>query len=224
MRILIAEGDTMFARMIKTMLSRSGYEAECVENGQDAIEYLKYGNYDGAIIDAVLSRINGFDVLVQAREYGVQTPVMVLTAKYSVEETVLCLDSGANDVMAKPLDMREVIARVRAMTRSGFSVVSSVLKLGNLTLDRRNFELSSPDGKFTLTNKEFQVMEMLIMNPSTLIRTDSIFDKVWGAENEVEINVIWVNVSSLRKKLAALNAGVRIKTVRNVGYLMETTK
>ena len=222
MRILIAESDKMLARMIKMMLSRSGYEAECVENGAEAVEFLRCGDYDGAVVDAALTRINGVGVLRQVRERGILTPIMILTAQSSVDDIVFSLDSGANDCLAKPFDSRELVARVRAMTRSHVRPTSCVLTLGNVSLDRRNFDLIAPGGKTTLTNKEFQVLEMLIAAPNTLIRTDAMFTKIWGSENSAEINVIWVNVSSIRKKLTQLNADVRIKTVRNVGYLIES--
>lgn len=221
MRILLAESDKILARMIRMMLARSGYEAECVESGTEAIEYLKCGNYDGAIVDTVLMQLSGFDVLYQIRQSGLHTPVLMLTGKENVEETVMLLDGGANDCMTKPFDSRELVARVRAMTRKGVQPTPPVMTLGDIALDKRNFQLSSPHGKFTLTNKEFQILEMLILNPAALVSTDTIYEKVWGYDNNAEINVIWVNISSIRKKLAALNGRVRIKTVRNVGYMIE---
>lgn len=221
MRILVAEGDRNLADMLKKLLMRSGFEADHVENGADAREYLKCGNYDGAIVDHVLVRLSGLDVVMTAREDGVQTPILILTAKTGVEETVRFLDAGANDVVLKPFDVRELTARVRAMTRNNTGQATSLLKIGNVTLDRRNFELSTPFGTVELTGKEFQVIELLMFNPGVLIRTENIFDKIWGLDGKASVNVIWVNISAIRKKLSSLQADVKIRSVRNVGYRID---
>ncbi len=221
MRILVAEGDRNLAGMLKMLMMRGGFEADLVENGAEAREYLKCGNYDGAIVDHILVRLSGFEVVLKAREDGVQTPIMILTARTGVEETVRFLDAGANDVLLKPFDAREFMARIRAMTRKNTGHATALLKIGNLTLDRRNFELSTPFGAVELTGKEFQVIELLMFNPGVLIRTESIFDKIWGFDGKVSVNVIWVNISAIRKKLSGLQADVKIRSVRNVGYRID---
>lgn len=221
MRILVAEADRNFAEMLKKLLMRSGFEADLVENGADAREYLKCGNYDGAIVDHVLVRLSSLDVVRTARENGVQTPILILMAKTNVEETVRFLDAGANDVVLKPFDIRELTARVRAMTCRNTGHATALLKIGNVTLDRRNFELSTPFGAVELTGKEFQVTELLMVNPGVLIRTESIFDKIWGLDGKASVNVIWVNISAIRKKLSRLQADVKIRSVRNVGYRID---
>lgn len=221
MRILIAEGDKILAQMLKMVLSRSGFVADVVENGEEAKEYLKCGNYDGAIIEAVLTRISGFDAMISTRNEGIETPIMILTARAGVEETVMFLDAGANDVMVKPFDVRELTARVRAMTRKYSGSIASFLRIGNLTLDRRNFELITGEGRAELTGKEFQLIELLLLNTGVLIRTDKIFEKIWGFDSKVEINVIWVNISAIRKKLSRIGANVQIRSVRNVGYRID---
>lgn len=223
MRILIAEADRSLAQIMKVMCTRGGMETDLVLNGTDAVEYLKLGSYDGAVIDAVLPRLSGFDVLIQIRESGVQTPCLTLTSKDSVEETVSYLDAGANDVLRKPFDAREMMARIRAMTRKNTGRASSLLTIGNLSLDRRNMELSTPSGCITLTMKEFQLIEMMMFNPGVLVHSNRIFEKIWGCDSKVEINVVWVNMSNIRKALKCLNANVRIRTVRNVGYRIEET-
>ncbi|MBE5791585.1 MAG: response regulator transcription factor [Clostridiales bacterium] len=221
MRILIAEGDMLLMKALKTALIRSGFESDVVKNGLEAAEYLKCGNYDGAIIDDVLARLSGLEVVREARQTGVLTPIMVLSSKNSVEETVSLLDAGANDVLKKPFDMREATARLGAMTRKYDAQTASFLKIGNLTLDRRDFQLSSPNGRARLTRKEFQLIETLMSHPRMLIRTDALFDKVWGYESKVEINALWVTMSMLRKTIKSLDANVRIVTMRNVGYKIE---
>ena len=172
-------------------------------------------------MDSVLARVSGLNAIIQVRESSVQTPIIILTAKAGVEETVMYLDAGANDVLAKPFDARELMARIKAMTRKNAGHTTSFLKIGNLTLDRRNFVLSTPFGSAELTGKEFQVIELLMFNPGVLVRTESIFEKIWGFDGKASINVIWVNISSVRKKLAYLMADVRIRSVRNVGYKMD---
>ena len=221
MRILIAEGDKLLIKTLSSTLLKNGLETDLVENGLDAVEYLKCGNYDGAIIDDVLARKSSQEVIRETRKMGVWVPIMVLISESSVEKTVALLDEGANDVVKKPFDMREVIARLRAMMRKHDTRAESLLQMGNLTLDRRNLELSTPNGREILTKKEFQLIETLMLYPHMIIRTDSLLDKVWGYENKVEINVLWVTVSILRKKLKGLDANVRIVTMRNVGYKIE---
>ena len=148
-------------------------------------------------------------------------PVLLLTAKSEIDDKVEGLDSGANDYLTKPFAAKELLARIRAMTRAQTAQPSSTLSVGNLTLDRATFELKSPSGSFRLANKEFQMLETLMANPKTLVSTERFMEKIWGYDAEAEINVVWVYISYLRKKLAALNANVQIKATRNAGYSLE---
>jgi DNA-binding response OmpR family regulator len=144
----------------------------------------------------------------------------MLTAKSEVEDKVLGLDSGANDYLAKPFDTKELLARIRSITRSQ-TVQDNKLRMGNVTLDRSTFELSSTNGCFRLANKEFQMMEFLMSNPHHIISAERFMEKIWGYDSEVEINVVWVYISYLRKKLDALHADIQIKASRNAGYSLE---
>ncbi len=150
-------------------------------------------------------------------------PVLLLTAKTEIEDRVLGLDSGANDYLPKPFDSRELLARIRAMTRTK-SETDAKLSLGNVTLDRTTYELATPSGSFRLANKEYQMMELFLSNPHMVISTERLMDRIWGLDSETELNVVWVYISYLRKKLTALQADIEIRASRNAGYSLEDAK
>lgn len=221
MRLLLAEDEKSLSRAVTVLLRKNHYEVDPVYDGQEALDYLNSGNYDGAILDIMMPKVDGIDVLRQLRQRGDRLPVLLLTAKSEVEDKVLGLDSGANDYLTKPFASQELLARIRAMTREQTDQATSRLTVGNITLDRATFELSSPTGSLRLTNKEFQVLELLMCNPHNLISTQRFLEKIWGYDNEAEINVVWVYISYLRKKLAALHGSIQIKARRNAGYYLE---
>lgn len=221
MRILLAEDERSLSRAVVALLERSNYAVDAVYDGVEALEYLDTGNYDALILDIMMPRLDGLSVLKQLRQRGNPIPVLILTAKSEIDDKVEGLDSGANDYLTKPFSTRELLARLRAITRTQTSQVSSVLRFGNVTLDQTSFELSSPSGSYRLANKEYQMMELLLMNPGQTISTERFLEKIWGYDTETELNVVWVYISYLRKKLAALNANVRIQAARNVGYRVE---
>lgn len=220
MRLLLAEDEQSLARAIIKILEKNNYTAEAVYNGADALEYLESGKYDVAILDIMMPKMDGITVLKRLREQGNMIPVIMLTAKEEVDDKVLGLDSGANDYLTKPFDTKELLARIRAMTRSQ-NMGDTKLAFGNITLDRATFELSSAAGSFRLANREFQMMEMLMQNPRHLISTERFMEKIWGFDSDAEINVVWVYISYLRKKLGALQANIQIKVMRNAGYSLE---
>ena len=220
MKILLAEDEVSMARAIVRILEKNNYHAEAVYNGIDAVNCLVLGDYDAAILDVMMPGMDGIEVLKKIREEGIQIPVIMLTAKTEIDDKVLGLDSGANDYLTKPFDAKELLARIRAMTRS-LSSTDSKICFGNITLDRATFNLTSPTGDFSLTNKEFQMMEILLSNPTHVVSTERFLEKIWGYDAETEINVVWVYISYLRKKLASLHANIQIKSTRNVGYSLE---
>ena len=224
MRILIAEDEQSLARAIVAIMKKSSYDAEAVHDGETALQYLKSEQYDAAILDIMMPRMNGIEVLKRFREGGGATPILILTAKSEVGDIVQGLDSGANDYLTKPFDIQELLARIRAMTRQLTAQSTSRLSLGNIVLNRANYELSSPSGSFRLTNKEFQMMELMLSNPYQLIPSERFMEKVWGYDSSAEINVVWVYISYLRKKLASLNADIQISVTRNAGYMLEEKK
>lgn len=220
MRILLAEDEVPLAKAIVRILEKDHYCADAVYNGLDALNYLESGNYDAAVLDVMMPQMDGITVLQKLRANGNQIPVIMLTAKSQVDDKILGLDSGANDYMTKPFHARELLARLRAITRNQ-TLLDSKITFGNIVLDRSTFALSSPSGSFRLANKEFQMMEMLISNPGHLVSTERLMEKVWGYNSEAEINVVWVYISYLRKKLTALHANIQIKSTRNAGYSLE---
>ena len=221
MRLLFAEDEKSLSRAVTAILEKNKFSVDAVYDGQDALDYLRAGNYDGAILDIMMPKLDGIEVLRTIRAEGIRTPVLMLTAKSEVDDKVLGLDSGANDYLTKPFSTKELIARIRAMTRAQTAQQSSVLTFGNLTLDQSTYVLAGPDGSCRLANKEFQILETLMANPHHLISSERLLEKIWGYDSDAEINVVWVYISYLRKKLAALNADVQIKATRNAGYSLE---
>ena len=221
MRILLAEDERSLSRALVALLERSNYSADAVYDGEEALAYLEGGNYDALILDIMMPKVDGLTVLRRLREQGNPIPVLLLTAKSEVSDKVLGLDTGANDYLTKPFSTQELMARIRAMTRTQTGQVSSRITFGNITLDQATFELSSPTGSFRLANKEYQMMDLLMCTPRQLIPTERFLERIWGYDSDVELNVVWVYISYLRKKLAALHADIQIKVTRNAGYSLE---
>ncbi len=221
MRLLLAEDEKELSRALTTILERNNYSVDAVYDGEEALAYLNSNNYDGAILDIMMPRMDGLTLLKTIRRQGNTIPVLFLTAKSEIDDKVEGLDAGANDYLTKPFAAKELLARIRAMTRESTAAVNSSLHMGNLSLDLASFTLSSPSGSFRLANKEFQMLEMLMGNPGQLIPSERFLERIWGYDSEVEINVVWVYISYLRKKLNALDANVQIKAARNAGYFLE---
>lgn len=221
MRLLLAEDEKALSKALVTILERNNYSVDAVNDGQAALDYLEADNYDGVILDIMMPKVDGITVLKTIRSKGNRIPVLMLTAKAEVDDKVLGLDAGANDYLTKPFHTQELLARIRAMTRTQTAQTDSRLQMGNVTLDCATFELSTPTGSFRLANKEFQVLELLMRNPHSLIASERLLEKIWGYDSEAEINVVWVYISYLRKKLSALHANIQIKATRNAGYSLE---
>ena len=221
MRLLLAEDERELSDALVVILKHNNYAVDAVYNGEDALDYLETENYDGAILDIMMPKMDGITVLKKIRAQGIDVPVLILTAKSQTDDKVEGLDAGADDYLSKPFVAKELLARVRSITRRRTQAVSSVLQFGNISLDCTTFELSSPTGTVKLQNKEFQMFEMLIANPKRLISTETFMEKIWGYDSDAEINVVWVYLSYLRKKLVSLGADIHIKATRNQGYSLE---
>ena len=221
MRLLLAEDEKALSKALTAILERNNYSVDAVYDGQSALEYLETDNYDGVILDIMMPKVDGLTVLRKVREKGNLIPILLLTAKSEVDDKVEGLDAGANDYLTKPFHSKELLARIRAITRTQAAQTTSKLSFGNVTLDQATFELSTAKGSFRLANKEFQMLELMISNPHQLISSERFLEKIWGYDSDTEINVVWVYISYLRKKLTALHADIQIKATRNAGYSLE---
>ena len=219
MRLLLAEDEEALSKALVTILKHNNYAVDAVFDGQQALDYLECGIYDGLILDLMMPKVDGITVLKTIRRKGNKIPVLIL--KSEVDDKVFGLDCGADDYLTKPFVTKELLARIRAMTRRQSDLQDNALVYGDLRLDRTSFELISQKVKLLLTAKEFQIMEMFMMNPKCISSAEQLMDRVWGLESETEISVVWTYISYLRKKLKTLDSSVTIRAVRNVGYTLE---
>ncbi len=220
MRLLLAEDEIELSNALCAIFKHNNYSVDAVYNGKDALDFGLSGNYDGMILDVMMPSIDGITVLKKLRSEGISTPVLILTAKSELEEKVEGLDAGADDYLSKPFHMSELLARIRAMTRRKTDFAPGVLTFGNISLDRAAYNLVCGENTLRLGNKEFQMMEMLLSSPGRLISTEQFMEKIWGFDSEAEINVVWVYISYLRKKLSQIGSNVQIKASRGVGYTL----
>lgn len=221
MRLLLAEDEKELSNALVAILKHNNYSIDAVYDGKEALDYLQNGTYDGVILDIMMPKLDGISVLKQIRADGNQVPVLLLTAKSQVDDMVNGLDSGADDYLAKPFDTRILLARIRAMTRRVNDVTDAILKCENVTLDRSTYMLEVAGQSVRLASKEYQMMEMLMTNQGRIVSVDMLFEKIWGLDSDAEQNVVWVNISYLRKKLHSMDAHIQIKAVRGLGYILE---
>lgn len=224
MKILIAEDDTSLRKALVAILQKNNYTAEAVDNGGDALDYLCSDCYDAAILDIMMPVMDGVEVLVRARKENHLTPVLLLTAKSEIEDKIKGLDSGANDYLTKPFDMRELLARLRVLTRKNQVQQSNLISFGNTTLNTLSFELTAPDGSYMLPNKEYQILLMFMRNPGIVISPTRVLENIWNADSCAGDNTVWTYISYLRRKLEAIGSDIQIRTVRSAGYILEAKK
>ena len=224
MKLLYAEDEISMSEAIVDILEYHNYTVDAVYEGDAALKYARSEQYDGIILDIMMPYRSGLEVLKMLRREGRRTPVLLLTARSEVEDRITGFDSGADDYLPKPFDMGELLARVRAMLRRKEDYTPSVLTFGNISLDSRSFELKGKEGSVFLPKLEYQLMELLMLNKGIYLSTEDILVKVWGYDTDVEIGIVWVYISYLRKKLAELNADIVIKAKRNIGYTLEIAK
>ena len=222
MKLLFAEDDADLRRAVQTLLERGGYTVETADNGEDAVDLAVEGDFDGLILDWMMPGKDGVEALREIRSRHVSVPCLMLTARDAVEDRVTGLDAGADDYLSKPFSTAELQARIRAMLRRRESFVPDLLSFGDLELDRSSREIRCQGRSLRLTNKAYQVMEMLMEHPNQVLSIQQIMDHVWGWDSDAEINVVWVNISQLRKRLGDLSSSVEIRAARGIGYSLET--
>ena len=221
MRILLAEDEPELNRALVAIFTKNNYSVDSVFDGEEAVTYLTEGDYDCAVLDVMMPKMDGITALKTVRKAGKTLPVLILTAKSEIDDRILGLDSGADDYLTKPFAVKELLARVRAITRRLTTGVDANLTYGNCTLSRSTYLLTTPNGEVRLTNKEFQMLEMLMSAPGQVISPEQFMEKIWGFDSDSDISVVWVYVAYIRKKLAAAGANIGIKSLRNAGYTLE---
>ena len=223
MKLLFAEDDQDLSAAVRTLLERSGYIVDAVYDGAAAVDYAAGEKYDGIIMDWMMPEQDGVEALREIRRRGINTPCLLLTARDALEDKVTGLDAGADDYLSKPFNGRELLARVRAMLRRRETWAPDVVSWEDLQLDKNSCELRCGSRTVRLTGKVYQLMELFMENPKHLFSVQQLMDKIWGWESEAEINVVWVNISQLRKKLAELETETEIRVHRGTGYSLEKT-
>ena len=221
MRLLIAEDELDLAEALTVFFEKNHFSVDAVHNGFDAYEYAASGGYDGVILDVMMPKMNGIQALERLRAEGCRTPIMMLTAKGQKDDRITGFNAGADDYLPKPFDPDELLSRVRAMLRRSEAYQPSVLAWGDVTLDPGTGLLACGGQSVRLGGREFQVMELFLRNPRQVFSAERIMERIWGWDNEAEINVVWVNISNLRKKLKAIGSRVTLKVNRGLGYALE---
>ena len=220
MRLLVAEDEKALARVLQKLLEKSHFTVDVVSDGAQALVYLSTGAYDGAVLDIMMPKMDGIEVVRRLREEGNGVPVLMLTAKAQLDDRVTGLESGAHYYLTKPFEAAELVAALHAITRSSAEVDGRLTKDG-VTLDRSTFRLAGPQDSLELPNKEFQVLEYLMAHPGRIVSADQLRDRLWDATSAPDISVVWAYISNLRRKLAAVGASFTIKSSRNVGYSLQ---
>lgn len=221
MRLLVAEDDPKLLKTLKHILENGKYLVDGVTDGQEALLYAETEEYDGLVLDIMMPGMDGVEVLKRLRGQGISTPALFLTARTEIYQWVEGLDAGADDYLPKPFATAELLARVRAMLRRKDHFTPDLLSVGGLTLNRSTYELGYQGSSQSLSGREFQIVEMLLQRPGFVVTTDEFLSHVWGWNSEVDVSVVWVHISNIRKKLAQLQAPAEIRFLRGAGYVLE---
>ena len=221
MKLLYAEDEEAMSEAVTDILTFNKYIVDPVYDGADALDYARSGHYDGIILDIMMPKMDGVEVLSQLRREGCRTPVLLLTAKSDGEDKIRGLDAGAADYLPKPFETGELLARIRAMLRRREEFTPDILTCGNISLNMQSCELSGNGQSFVLPKLEYRLMEQLMLNKGTYLSSEELFVRVWGYDSDSEIGTVWVYISYLRKRLLALGADIEIKAKRSTGYTLE---
>ena len=222
MRLLFAEDEVSLSEAVVDILTYHDYQVDAVYDGADALAYARLAPYDGIILDIMMPKLDGLEVLKTLRREGCQTPILLLTARNEIEDRIQGLDLGADDYLPKPFHMGELLARVRAMLRRRDNYTPDILTYGDIALSPQDRQLSRGDRSVELSRLEYRMMEALILNQGICLSSEDLLSKVWGTETEAELGSVWVYISYLRRHLAALDSQVWIRARRGIGYTLET--
>lgn len=221
MKLLYAEDEISMSEAVVDILEFHKYSVDAAYDGLDALEYAKTGHYDGIILDIMMPKMSGLDVLCELRKLGIKTPILLLSAKADVSYRIEGLNMGEDDYLPKPFAMGELIARVRAMLRRREEFVPDILSLGNVSLNMQSHTMSVNNNSILLPKLEYQIMELLMINKGIYISSEDILTKIWGYDTDAQIGIVWVYISYLRKRLSSMNSNVQIIAKRNTGYSLE---
>ena len=222
MKILLVEDEKQLSEALQQILIKNKYTVDAVYNGDEGLDYALTGVYDVIILDIMLPKLNGIEILKMIRKRKISTPVILLTAKGSVEDRILGLDSGADDYLPKPFSPDELLARLRSLTRrNGDFINENILEFSDIKLNLSTYDMEVNDNSITLTQKEFEILKYFMQRPKLVVSKDDLITKLWGFDSDIEHNNIEVYISFLRKKLAYVESNVKITTIRRVGYRLE---
>lgn len=221
MRVLIVEDEVRLAEALGEIMKSQRYTVDIVNDGEDGFDYAMSDIYDVIVMDIMLPKMNGFDIVRKMREEKNNTPVIMLTARDDTSDKIKGLDCGADDYLTKPFVPGELLARVRAISRRQGEVVLDEIKFQDISLSLSNYTLSCDGRSINLGPKEFDILKILMSNPGVIVPKEDILIKVWGTESDAEDNNVEVYISFLRKKLTHLKSAAQITTVRKIGYRLE---
>ncbi len=220
MNILLVDDERSLIKPLSLMLKQNNYSVDLAYDGEEGLELISSGLYDLIILDVMMPKIDGFTLLKIIRDRKIDTPVLMLTARGEVENKVEGLNLGADDYISKPFDTNELLARIRALLRRKDNFLGNLLTFSDFSLSRDSFELMKGEKKIALGKKEFQILEMLMLNSEKCVLKERIIEKIWGFDTDAEYNTVEVYLSFLRKKFSALDITSEIRSVRGLGYML----
>ena len=221
MRLLLAEDEEALSEAVVDVLKYHRYQVDAVYDGGEALDYIQSGDYDGIILDIMMPVKSGLEVLRQIRSEGCRTPVLLLTAKSQIEDRIEGLDMGADDYLTKPFHMGELLARIRAMLRRREEFTPDIRSFGDITLNPQTSELQCGEKTAVLSRLECRMMDVLILNKGIYLSSEDLLEKVWGYDSDADVGSVWVYISYLRKQLAKVGSGVKVKARRGTGYMLQ---
>ena len=220
MKILLVDDEIQLTSALKVILAKNNYSVDCANDGETGLDMALTGIYDVIVLDVMMPKLSGFEVVKELRKNKTSTPIIMLSAKGESTDKIEGLNLGADDYLSKPFNTNELIARINALTRRKAEFTGDNLTFGDLTLDRSSLKLSCNNHSIVLGKKEFQILEMLILNKNRILDKEKFIEKIWGFDTEAEYNAIEVYISFLRKKLVAIGSNTEIKSVRGIGYIL----